>query len=75
MKRFLRRCFFYYGAFLLVDWVVTFKLDFLLVVDFLFILQQPIERLKNTYVKSRFIYIRENFDSPFLAHIDNFPWS
>jgi len=25
---FLRRCFFYFGAFLLVDWVVKFELQF-----------------------------------------------
>jgi len=43
----LCRCFFYFEAFLLVDSLVKFELQFLLVLYFLFISQQPIGRFKN----------------------------
>ena len=48
---------FYFGAFLLVDWVAKFELEFLLVLCF------PTANRKNTYVKSRFICTRGNLDA------------
>jgi len=56
--------FFYFGAFLLVDWVGKFELQFLLVVYFLIILQQPIGRFQNS--KKSFVYsgskLKVNFE-------------
>jgi len=60
----LRRSFFDFRAFLLVDWVVKFEVQF--IVYLVHMTQQQIGRFenrKNTCVKSRFICTRENFDS------------